>query len=247
MARTTTLVALIVAVSSVALMVATSQVVMGDRSQASSISPLKVAETLNCLIQSRFEKIDMRRFGLSRIISTPSGHPSVALIAETPEEKKWLRIANAAQRDYTISFLHMVKLTIDPERFTRDNLRLVTYRSALGDKPYLITVGYHVAETERPERSFSKEEARAKYRRSQDRLHAMTGLREQLNKLAVDVLPRLKKGEKMNTTLDGWLVAMRPVKASKAECLGCHTGVKMGDTLGAMVYAVSKRSKGGPV
>ena len=36
---------------------------------------------------------------------------------------------------------------------------------------------------------------------------------------------------------------MRPVLASKQECLGCHKGARTGDTLGVMVYAVSKEKR----
>lgn len=31
---------------------------------------------------------------------------------------------------------------------------------------------------------------------------------------------------------------MRPVRASKQECLSCHTNAKLNATLGVMVYAV---------
>jgi len=40
--------------------------------------------------------------------------------------------------------------------------------------------------------------------------------------------------------VEDWLVVMRPIRATKPSCLGCHAGAKPGDTLGAMVYTVQK-------
>lgn len=58
--------------------------------------------------------------------------------------------------------------------------------------------------------------------------------------LCVKALPKLKQGESVDAETGKWLVAMRPIRALKASCISCHAGAHKGDTLGVMVYAISK-------
>ena len=57
---------------------------------------------------------------------------------------------------------------------------------------------------------------------------------------AVATLPQLMAGREVRAGDDHWTVLMRPVRASKQECLNCHTEATPGATLGVMVYAVRK-------
>jgi hypothetical protein len=60
---------------------------------------------------------------------------------------------------------------------------------------------------------------------------------------ATDALVQLKKGHPAQSDRAGWTYAMRPIRASKSNCIGCHIGAKIGDTLGIMIYAVNTRPR----
>ena len=61
---------------------------------------------------------------------------------------------------------------------------------------------------------------------------------DSLSSKSASPLPTLIKCKEYRTQKSGWSVLMRPVVASKQECLNCHNSKKIGDTLGVMVYAV---------
>lgn len=50
---------------------------------------------------------------------------------------------------------------------------------------------------------------------------------------------KVKSGQSVDTTYGKFYVAIRPIKAEHGECITCHTGAHMGDTLGAMIYMVA--------
>lgn len=55
------------------------------------------------------------------------------------------------------------------------------------------------------------------------------------------LLPLVKRLRPGGTRDNGaWTVARRPVRASKASCVGCHKGAQIGDTLGVLVYGVRR-------
>jgi hypothetical protein len=47
----------------------------------------------------------------------------------------------------------------------------------------------------------------------------------------------LQKTEPYNLRRGEWTVSLRPLRASNAGCIQCHTSAKIGDTLGVAVYA----------
>lgn len=56
---------------------------------------------------------------------------------------------------------------------------------------------------------------------------------------AVSALPQLKSKTEATASAGTWSITLRPVKATKQSCVGCHGGIKQGDTLGVLIYAVN--------
>ncbi len=63
----------------------------------------------------------------------------------------------------------------------------------------------------------------------------------ELQKIAVEAVPKMKQGRPVDLKYKDWMVALRPVRAEKASCIACHTGAKINDTLGVMVYVISNK------
>ena len=63
----------------------------------------------------------------------------------------------------------------------------------------------------------------------------------ELQNLAVTALPPVTRGRHVDLKYKDWMVALRPVRAEKASCIECHTGAKLNDTLGVMMYVVSDK------
>jgi hypothetical protein len=210
-------------VVSAGLIVAAGLTPASGQSIGKADTPLKVAEVLDCLVQPRFESVQDKFGAMDRLVKV-QGHTPVRLAADTPLEKKYLRMAGEANRDYFVSFLHVVHVPSSAYRGT-------------GGKPEPMPANAY-AHYKTPEDTPSLRFVSAVNR---DGYSKWVRISREWEKAAVGVLPRLKKGESVNADQADWLLAMRPVKASKQECLGCHTKSKLGDTLGVMVYAVSKK------
>jgi hypothetical protein len=202
-------------------------------SQSQSISkvetPHQVADVLDCVFQPRFQK-DEIGFGLSRIM-TISGHEKVARFTPQDEnEKRLMAKVQTAGREYVVAFLHCAHV---PGRYPeiRDAKGKVVAEEQKGSAslhPHLTSLFASSPGKEKPEMLASRP----------------LGLEgkgmKNVEKVVIDALPKLKKGKDVEADSAKWLVVMRPVTASQDSCLKCHTGAKAGDTLGVMVYAVSK-------
>lgn len=192
----------------------------------SSDTPERLIVLLDGYIQTRFEQ-DEGRFGLSRLPPPVEGHGSIPydLQASNDREREIVRAVNGSQYEFLVEFLHCPH---SPGRLPGTNpasnamtarvgLTLIAAKSSLVTfKPY----------------SFSKE--RVQFRKS---------IEEGLEKQAIAEIPRLKQGSAINMSVSGWRVALRPIRASTAVCLNCHTGAKGGDVLGAVLYAVRPPAK----
>ena len=58
---------------------------------------------------------------------------------------------------------------------------------------------------------------------------------------AVERLNTLNKGGDVAAILDGQAIWMKPLKLTKKECLPCHEGMKVGQTVGVVTYLASQR------
>lgn len=194
-------------------------------------TPLKVAETLDCLLQPKFQTFD-GRFGVSERTEElcMDDYFQTRLRIETAQDRKYHALAEAAHRDYFVMFLHCAQKPAAKYRDKADRRdRLQSTKEValpLPDGPSLDVID-------------AKRGAPATRERLRNLLYAQG---KQWQKACVSELPRLRRGERVNADSGDWLLAMRPVRAVKRECLGCHTSAKKGDTLGVMVYAVSRKA-----
>lgn len=210
-------------------------------------SPQKVAELLDSIVQPRFQKFGDGRFGVDRLVRT-HGHDRVRFEAETPEEQKPLNTALAANYDFVIMLLHTTH--VSATAYYQAGKGVVP---APGAKRVVIPV-----EMDLPDKGDydlagrvlsyiddrdNNPAAREKGRRANGRRTLPFSENSKAwQKLAIETLPRLSKGQKVDKQVGDWLLAMRPVRAEQKACLGCHTESKVGDVLGVMVYAVNRHS-----
>ena len=191
-------------------------------------TPEQVADAIDAVIQPRFQENAGAYFGMERIlIGGPSGIYS--LDAErVPKMKTMLRRVAESQRKYAISFLSCVH---KPGKYVNHNDK----NDNTITEPYLTTLimpgnQYYDNAIEDDDTQPSTKPQR-KWEAEQKPV---------LEKAVLKVFPELKKGKSMNAEVGKWFVTMRPVRANKASCLGCHKGAKKGDTLGVMVYSISR-------
>lgn len=184
---------------------------------------------LDGYVQTRFEQDD-GKFGLMRIPPPVDGHDTIGyqLYPQNDGEKDILRTVGDSGLEYLVEFIHCTHVPghrqepgtprPDPPRVT--TITLVAAKSTAAPfRPY----------------TFSKE-----------REEFMKTTELPIIKKASAAMDRLAKGAAVDTKLDTWKVAFRPVRASKASCLNCHVGAKAGDTLGIMAYAVRPPIKPAP-
>ncbi len=185
----------------------------------SAQTPQQVADTLDSIVQPRFQQ-NAGRFGVDRIMF--AGHDNIyGLTGMTASEKRRFRSVNAAHRPYVIAFLHCAhKPGRDLLTHTRD--------SDEPDVPSLQTLASATATDSGSQKLFDW---------SQDHLE----------KVVLPHLPVLRQGTGIDQDFGNWRLVLRPVRASRESCLGCHAGAKRGDTLGVMVYAVDKATIHAPI
>lgn len=181
-------------------------------------TPTQVAEALDAYVQPRFEILRDRNFGALRIVYRKHAG-IVQLKVDTPQEQEAIANVNGARRDYAISLLHCAPKPDYGDYKVTPKLQLLYFnqQALAGANAYNLNPS---AERQvAADHQFDLEAAQKK---------------------AVATLPQLMAGHEVRTGDASWAVLMRPVLASKQECLGCHTNAKPGATLGVMVYAVRK-------
>jgi len=178
-------------------------------------SAMQVAETLDEYVQPRFEILRDKSFGALRIVYRKHAG-IVQLKVDSQQEKEAIANVNATGRDYAICLLHCAPKPESAITAITPRLELLYYNQQA-----------IATDWDRPMHRTSPEAA------------AQYGLDwAQLSKLADAALPQLMKGREMRAGIAKLDVLMRPVLASKQECLDCHKNARRGDTLGVMVYAV---------
>lgn len=188
-------------------------------SPTSAETPQQVADTLDSIVQPRFQQ-NAGRFGVDRIAF--AGHDNIyGLSGVTSSEKRRFRRVNAAHRPYVIAFLHCAH---KPGRDLLSNSR----DKEDADPPSLQTLAAATATDTGSQKLWDWSDAH-------------------LEKAVLPDLPVLRQGTGMDRDLGNWRLVLRPVRASRASCLGCHAGARRGDTLGVTVYAVDKAVLHAPI
>lgn len=214
-------------------------------------APLKVALVLDSITQPRFQE-DLKNFGMSRLLPAAGGHLVAGqLLLPTQKDRALFKTAESAHRDFLIGFVHCANLPgharkvlpishpaePSPKRPTTSKEKSGLAMSA-SDPTFTLPATVvspicnhlgHLYAT-RPTTASAEE----------------TALYQEMSKAAHKALPILIKGEGAEQASGDWLIVTRPVRAMKASCLKCHEGAKLGDTLGAMAYAVSKKTFADP-
>jgi hypothetical protein len=194
------------------------------------LSPAQeLVNKMDANLQPHFQE-DAGEFGVSRMagIDVIGGHQHVAneVRRDMMRENKKKPVAPSVGRDYAVGFLRFTK---PPGKYLKD----VTRHSAVGEKPVRPTYQLLAfSDAENPDsRTVTPEEHQ---RRSEER----NQWAKEIEALCVKSLAKVKQGKAVERQHKGWLVAVRPVKASKDSCLSCHAGAKRDEPLGAMVYTV---------
>jgi len=218
-------------------------------SQSQSIdkpdTPLKVALVLDCLIQPRFQD-DMKNFGMSRMLPTAGGHlVSGQLALPTQKDRDLFKTAESGHRDFLVGFVHCAHVpghmnvpTLHTDRPSPPRRPGTTPTSMGGESlpsysPAVSTVRVELV----------CNHLRNLYLTQEKTAPMETGkLTSEMSRAAQKALPKLLKGQGTEQDSGDWLIVTRPVRALKDSCLKCHEGAKMGDTLGALAYVVSKKT-----
>ena len=184
-------------------------------------SPFDVAEALDAYVQPRFEILRDKNFGAFRIVYRKHAG-IVQLKVDTPQEQEQIANVNAANRDYAICLIHCAPIPGHG-----------SYRGT----PELQLLYFNQKQVARDADFYSYADF--------DRVGEKNGFdTEAVCEKAIGVLPKLIAGKEHRAIGSNWDILMRPVLASKNECLSCHTNTKPGATLGVMLYAVRKTEHG---
>ena len=155
-------------------------------------------------------------FGQFRLV-TRKHAGIVQLKVESPKEHQLIANINATKNDYVVNLLHCAAIPPYSTVNIEPKLQMLYFnQEQLAPSTYMGS-----SQRTQPEVA--------------EKHHFAL---ESIEKKAKTALPTLMKGKEYRTQEADWSVLMRPVVASKQECLSCHNSKKIGDTLGVMVYAV---------
>ncbi|HLK57047.1 MAG TPA: hypothetical protein VKU00_10805 [Chthonomonadaceae bacterium] len=213
-----------------------------------SMTPLEVAEKLDSVVQPLFQET-AAFFGTDRMQPAINGHESVRRMDDSRDvdAKYALEGIAEARHDYVIAFLHTVHkpgmFSVYGPKGIKDGIKQIEapHSPASSFKPSLSLLFLRDSTHRNPHMTYRPEDVEGRVSsfeggRDRDIRH----LQASLETASLKELPKLTKGKSVEVTADNWQVVLRPVLAKQAACLGCHKDAKKGDTLGVMVYAVSK-------
>ena len=185
----------------------------------SAETPQQVAETLDSIVQPRFQK-DIGQFGTGRVThNVIPGHEGIEWIgADNRFETRRFATLKASHRSYILAFLHCRHkpgAPVDPSP-----------KPQLGDdfKSYTEPLIAFGATEDSAQRMYDWAD-------------------KSLNPVVLPHLTALKQGHSAQAEYENWVIVMRPVRALHQSCITCHAGTRRGDTLGVMVYVVDKKRK----
>ena len=179
--------------------------------------PQQVAETLDSIVQPRFQQ-NAGRFGVDRVFAL-DGHGNIHWVdSDVRSERRRFASVKASHRPYVIAFLHCRHKPgahIDPPTKPQQSdmpVPSINALTAVGGTQIGAVRMYEWAD-------------------------------KNLQPVVTGHWATLKQGRPAQADYQNWVVVMRPVRALHEGCITCHAGAKRGDTLGVMVYAVDKNQK----
>ncbi len=193
---------------------------------------IQIADALDSMIQPRFQK-NAGMFGESRI--GINGHMNIEdFLSQDPGDKKIVNSIVAGNRVFTTGFFHCVKKPGTRYIPNKDNPESLQKPTTKFGKPtyYMFELVGSKAYTNGGDGVPESQAA------NWDKRHHAEVL-----KACLADEKYLLKGIKRQRKLSDSTVYMRPILASKAECVGCHAGARLKDTLGVMVYTVRDKPR----
>ena len=177
-----------------------------------------VANAVDSIVQSRFHRVTPGEFGEHALFGQLGESAAMGRIdpfrAETSAERATLDPALQSGRTVVIGILHC---RYKPDR---DVQLYANGKSA----PF--TPAAEAVECVAASQSSS--------------IQALKWARAHIGAAAMPGYAPAMRGNPLSRAFDGYEVSVRPVTAHSSVCLACHHGVKVGDTLAAIVYLVSK-------
>lgn len=204
-----------------------------SRAEDAKSAPRGVANLLDGVIQCRFQE-DLSQFGISRMVPEVHGHVQVNWMTQlSKSQQERVQEANGRKLGYSVAFLHIAH---KPGSFQKSG------KSSSGAGPNSHAHARPAAETEfTPYLSLLPIENTTVNAKGLRTSRAGTDLAQRLDEarpVVMKAIPALKSGKDVEAAVGNRTVFMRPVRATKQSCLGCHEGAKLDDTLGVMVYIV---------
>jgi hypothetical protein len=185
---------------------------VGYASWYKSAASGNVANLLHAIIAPRFQTVNNRDFGLFRIAPKIAGHGHMgSLEAENAREIPLIAQLNTTPYEFRAGFIHT------GYRLDRRTGLALPNESHPSYSPIFL---YREKESlSSPMQDAIKEQARA------------------LEPTLLKTKANFETGHDVNfKTSDGWDVSVRPISAQNETCVSCHSGLKKGEVMGAMVY-----------
>ncbi len=192
----------------------------------------QVVHALDRMIQSRF-MVNAGMFGESRI--GINGHMNIEdFQSKSPADRKTIKTILAANRVFTTGFFHCsqkpgkryIPNDVNPESMQKPTVHFKgpTYQmfDLVGSKSH----------------SNGGDGAPEPVAATWDKRY-----HEGILRGCISDRKSLLRGKNKVRKLPGMTVTMRPILASKPECVGCHAGAHLNDTLGVMVYTMRDRPR----
>jgi hypothetical protein len=190
---------------------------------ASQPVPDRITELLDALIQPRFQK-DGGVFGMRRVVRSP-GHEEVGALTDLSAwDKKQLAQLRALKHTYRVG---MLRVKHPPGHYRKGQGPILGAQEAsdpASPRGVHLPAFYPMIGPEFADPDNSP-----------------------ISKTALAALPEMERKGTASGVTGRWKVTLRPVRATKQACVGCHRGSRLGETLGVLVYAVDTRSEQPPL
>lgn len=226
-------------------------------------TPGQVADLLDRLIQPRFADDAGGVFGMDRMYSTVNGHEKVLPQSDQTIPEFWdnetdqplLKEIKSAKQRYVVAFLHTTHVPGKPvapaymkEEIKRNPHTVPTFLpqkmhlsplATYSTREFPVLADLHKVDDKAFWIDGDDKEQKEYERQWKQAIKRTRPIVSGWEKTAKKQLPALNQGKSVEVANGDWHLFLRPVKATKESCVSCHSGAKVGDTLGVMLYAVA--------